>query len=197
MKKKKNTNQEDKQVYVKRCTLCGKKFKTCNKNRKVCDVCPYTSSKVKKIKIEQRRNRDGVSYTTKCICCGQEFTSCNITRTKCTSCTCDDLDIPVYEVQRLFSIGNEPDNTMPDSYKVRCYNCSLKKRCTRRSTRLRSVSMCCNGEWVKCSQCIFAPKCDKRNTEKAKECRNGVLANQEPQNNAENANADIPEDMFG
>ena len=176
---KKLEKQEEKEVFVKHCTLCNKKFRTCNRMRSLCEVCSERPSTLNKIKVVQRSNRDGVSYTTKCICCGQEFKSCNSTRYKCTSCVCDDIGISPSEVVELFKLGNEPDNTMPENMKVPCFHCSLKKKCGRRKNKYHSLKMCCSGEWVKCSQCVFAPKCDKRLSERAKDCRNGVIANSE------------------
>ena len=190
MQKKTKTKQkgtEDKQVFIKRCSICRKRFRTCNKKRTVCDkCCEINMSEVfrrsrknkRRFIIDQEKNDDGVSYNTKCICCGQRFVSCNNTRLKCTSCICDDMGIHPEEANGLFKIGNEPDNTMPDNLKVKCRNCSKYFSCQKR--RSRKLTRCCNGSWVKCSQCVFAENCDRRISTKAEECHAGVFKRKEP-----------------
>ena len=163
----------EKKPRFNKCSLCGKKFRTCNPKRIVCDNCSYSQRKLKKIKVTQKENEDGISYTTKCICCGQEFVTCNSTRLKCTSCMCDDLTVPSAYVMTMFEMGNEPDNSMPQELLVKCHHCTKYHTCLKQSGR--KLTKCPDGTYVKCHQCQFKAKCERVGTKKATSCRTGVM----------------------
>ena len=144
MKKKPNKKKEEQKVYVKRCTLCGKKFNTCNKTRSVCDTCCETPSKIMKIETSQMRNSDGISFTKTCAACGRSFVTVNETRIRCTSCVCDDNAIDPQEVETLFKIGNETNCATPQNLFVQCFVCKKSNHCMRR--RVKPILGCPYGE---------------------------------------------------
>lgn len=169
--KKKNSTKSTPKVYKKNCIICKKPFKTCNPSRKVCDVCCETPSKIKKIKVEIKKNRDGVTKIRECVACGQTFVTCSDSRVRCTSCSCDDYGIKAVDVKQMFEIGNEPNRSMPWSLMVRCHNCILNGKCNK--PRTKGIMCCPSGEWVTCAKCAMQEVCEIKGHDR-KNCHHGI-----------------------